>query len=95
MLRGALLFVIIILSGFLSVCAIAQQAQRDNSKPYDESIFIISNYSGISAAAKEESTLDELVKIVDGFMFRIDYDSGNKILRLRNPDNSYSRLQMH
>ena len=72
-------------------CLYAQSAVQDTSTTYDESIFIISNYSGVEANVNEVSTLNELLKNnVNGFRFYLLQNVGDQQLLVKNPDNTYT-----
>lgn len=89
MIRYGFLLLSFIISGMFTLDIYSQQFREDYSKPYDESIYIISNYSGISATAREELKLEELISSVDGFIFNVVYNSGNNALMLKNADGSF------
>lgn len=94
MIRCVFLTCIVFLFGIPNINLTAQSSQQDSLTTYDEAIFIISNYSGISATTPEESTITELLENdVNGFRFYVRQDNKNKLLLVKNPDNSYMPLQ--
>ena len=58
---------------------------------YNESIYIVSNYSAPSSNAPETLSLKELLqKEIEGFYFYLRQDTKTKMLSLRNPDGSFT-----
>lgn len=86
------LFGSIIISA-LAVNLPAQTGEQRYLKLYDESIFIISNYSGISSSTPEVSAFSALLNNkVDGFRFIVTWDSNSKQFVIKNPDASFTPL---
>lgn len=94
--------VISILSLLVSFVAISQrlESQREmdvlDGVKYDESIFLVSNYSVERAAYANEKTipLEELLECgVEGFYFHIRRDSHSGKFLLREPDGSFRDLR--
>jgi len=70
-----------------------RQDALDNNYLYNEMIYLISNYSGISSTTPETHTIDELLKTqTEGFYFYIKQDTNDKTILLKNPDGSFSPL---
>ena len=63
MIKGAYLLLIILISGFLAENLCAQAGNDSEPMTYDESIFIIANYSGVDALTPEKRTLPELLNL--------------------------------
>lgn len=53
-------------------------------KHYNESIFVISNYSGTDATLKERESVAELLPKVGGFRFSLEWERQNNELMLKN-----------
>lgn len=70
-----------------------RQNALDNDYLYNESIYLISNYSGISSTTPEDQTIDNLLQTqTEGFYFYLRQDSRDKTIQLKNPDGSFSPL---
>lgn len=66
-----LLSVLTFVVGTLSI----NGADGNSPKRYDESIFVVSNYSGVDAVATEKSSVKDLIdRNVDGFRFNIEWE---------------------
>ena len=93
MIKRTFLFYIIFLFGILYIDIDAQSIKRDSLTTYDEAIFIISNYSGVSSTQPESLSITELLENnVDGFRFLIDRDINNKELIVKSSNNTYTPL---
>ncbi len=85
--------IVIFLFGILETGLLAQSVPLDTLTTYNETIFIISNYSGISSAHPETATINELLENnIDGFRFYVDRETNNRELLVKNPDNTYTPL---
>lgn len=87
---------IIVLPGFISAQALVSQRQDDidGNLSYQESVYIISNFSNLPnlmETSREKLSLDELLeKEVEGFYFYIKRDTVSDALLLRHQDGSFS-----
>ena len=62
----------------------------ESNLPYNESVYILSNYSSASAMPKETMSLKELLeRNVEGFYFYLKKDSISNALMLRQPDGTF------
>jgi hypothetical protein len=60
-------------------------------KLYDETIFVISNYSGVDATVKEKRSVQDLLdQNIGGFRFSLEWERQGNQLMLKNPDNTSS-----
>lgn len=60
-------------------------AEEGTLKLYDESIFIISNYSGVDANLKETRTVKELLDLnIGGFRFYLEWEKQQNQIMLKN-----------
>ncbi len=63
----------------------AKAAEEGSPKLYDESIFVISNYSGVDANLKETRSVQELLDLnIGGFRFYLDWEKQRNQLTLIN-----------
>ena len=93
MIKGTYLLLITLISGLLAENLCAQAGNDSEPMTYDESIFIIANYSGVDALTPEKRTLSELLNLeVDGFRFLVQLDENTKELSIKNPDASTTPL---
>lgn len=89
----------VVLSGFISAQNLLTQRQGDMDANllYQESVYVISNYSGLSdlpESLREKLSVDELLeKEIEGFYFYIKRDPKTNDLLLRKPDGSFSSCQ--
>ncbi|MDX9882289.1 MAG: LamG-like jellyroll fold domain-containing protein [Prolixibacteraceae bacterium] len=68
-------------SAFLHLVA----AEEGNLRLYDESIFVISNYSGVDANLKETRTVRELLDLnIGGFRFYLEWEKQQNQIMLKN-----------
>jgi two-component SAPR family response regulator len=80
---------IFLLSGF-PVLAFLRAAEDSSLKRYDESIFVISNYSGVDASNTETRSVKELLdQNIGGFRFLIEWEKVNNRLLLKGANGSH------
>ncbi|MDH6356280.1 LamG-like jellyroll fold domain-containing protein [Parabacteroides sp. PF5-9] len=78
-------------SGRSNFFALQRQDALDNNITYNESIYIMSNYSGISPSVPEVFSVKELLqREVEGFYFYLRQDPENQQILLRNPNGLFS-----
>ena len=89
--------VISILGLLVSFLAISQRSEMRRNKDilegvkYNESIFLVSNYSVERTTHVKSASLEELLTSgVEGFYFHIKRDGHSGKLLLREPDGSFS-----
>ena len=93
MIKGTCLLLITLISGLLAENSLAQAGNEPESRTYDETIFIISNYSGVDAFTAEKRSLSELLNLqVEGFRFFVHMDANTKELSIKNPDASFTPM---
>lgn len=64
-------------------------ADGNSLKRYDESIFVISNYSGVDAITTERNSIEYLLsENIDGFRFNIEWEKKNNHLILKEASGS-------
>ncbi|NJK94713.1 MAG: hypothetical protein HC905_07135 [Bacteroidales bacterium] len=64
-------------------------ADNPKLKRFDESIFVISNFSGVDANLTETRSIQELLDAnISGFRFHIDWEKNNNRLILKGTNNS-------
>lgn len=83
----------ITLPELLSAQRLLSQRQEDVAAGilYNESVYILSNYSCLSSNSPEKLSLDELLqKQIEGFYFYLRRDTETNVLLLRNPDGTFS-----
>lgn len=82
---------IVILSYWLfSVLVLAAKAEdAKTSKLYDETIFVISNFSGVDANLNEPSTIQELLdQNIGGFRFYLEWEKQQNQLMIKKADGT-------
>jgi len=93
MIKGTCLLLFTLISGLLAENSFAQAGNEPESNTYDETIFIISNYSGVDALTAEKRSLSELLNLeVEGFRFFVHMDANTKELSIKNPDASFTPI---
>lgn len=83
---------IIILPDLLSAQRLVSQRQEDVEAGilYNESVYILSNYSCLSSNSPEKLSLEELSrKQIEGFYFYLKRDAETNTLLLRKPDGTF------
>ncbi|HEX3006598.1 MAG TPA: LamG-like jellyroll fold domain-containing protein [Bacteroidales bacterium] len=87
-----LLFIFILVVTTVSLRA----ANEALGKRYDESIFVISNFSGVDAIYSEPRTIKELLEEgIDGFRFHIEWEKiHNKLVLKESNNNSSSFIEV-
>lgn len=84
---------IITLPELLSAQRLVSQRQEDVEAGllYNESVYILSNYSCLSSNSPEKLSLDELLrKQIEGFYFYLKRDTETNVLLLRKPDGTFT-----
>lgn len=84
---------LITLPELLSAQRLVSQRRRDLEAGllYNESVYILSNYSCLSSNSPEKLSLDELLrKPVEGFYFYLKRDTETNALLLRKPDGAFT-----
>jgi len=78
-----------ILAGFLLIVTMPVKAINGTSeKKYNESIFVISNYSGVDAVLPESNSIQSLLNNgVDGFRFHIEWEKVKNHLVIKEANN--------
>ena len=85
MKQNCLLIHISSLLGFLLLFSFSGFSQNVILRHYDESIFVISNYSGIDASTKEKRSVQQLLdQNIGGFRFYIRWEKQQNQLMLRH-----------
>lgn len=93
------LFIRCIIFLFLSVCFAGSISAKSSDEilamQYDETIFVISNFSGVDANLNETRTIKELLnENIGGFRFYLEWEKQNNQLMIkRNEGNSISFKQ--
>ncbi|MGQ8337136.1 LamG-like jellyroll fold domain-containing protein [Sunxiuqinia sp. A32] len=78
-------YIILGLCFLISLSSYAQTAENVVLKHYDESIFVISNYSGTDASTKERRSVQQLLDLnIGGFRFYLEWEKQQNKLMLRN-----------
>ncbi len=68
-----------------------RQEDIENNIRYDESIYLVSNYSSVSSNEPESLTIEELLqRQVEGFYLYLKKEPDSERLMLRNPNGSFS-----
>jgi len=76
-----LVFFLFMLSGF----GILFASDETSKKPYNECIFVISNYSGVDANVLESRSIKELLDLdIDGFRFNLEWGKKQNQLMLKS-----------
>ena len=84
---------IITMPELLSAQRLVSQRQEDVEAGllYNESVYILSNYSCLSSNSPEKLSLDELLrKQIEGFYFYLKRDTETNVLLLRKPDGTFT-----
>ncbi len=78
--------VILLFLFFLNVSLLHSSAVEEGTlRLYDESIFVISNYSGVDANLKEPRTVKELLDLnIGGFRFYLEWEKQQNQIMLKN-----------
>ncbi|WP_159522484.1 LamG-like jellyroll fold domain-containing protein [Sunxiuqinia indica] len=85
---------ILLLFSFCITFQVGKAAEDVVFKHYDESIFVVSNFSGIDATTRENKTVSELLDAnVGGFRFYLEWDRQKSQLMLRDAYGRYQPLQ--
>jgi two-component SAPR family response regulator len=64
-------------------------ADGNSLKRYDESIFVVSNFSGVDAVNTEKSSLQDLIdRNIDGFRFNIEWEKTSNKLVLKEANGN-------
>src|SRR3989339_1641302 len=79
-------YVILLFVFFLNVSLLRSGAAEEGTlRLYDESIFVISNYSGVDANLKENRTVKELLDLnIGGFRFYLEWEKQQNQIMLKN-----------
>nr|WP_297903577.1 LamG-like jellyroll fold domain-containing protein [uncultured Parabacteroides sp.] len=83
----------VFLPELLSAQRLVSQRQEDIEAGllYNESVYVLSNYSCLSSNSPEKLSLDELLKKqIEGFYFYLKRDAETNVLLLRKPDGTFT-----
>jgi two-component SAPR family response regulator len=89
-MRTGIRFIGILFCWLLSVLVINARASEEiNSKLYDETIFVISNFSGVDANLNETRTIQELLdQNIGGFRFYLEWEKQQNQLMIKKADGT-------
>jgi two-component SAPR family response regulator len=77
-------------SEWFNFMALQRRDAIDNLVAYHESLYIMSNYSGLSSSVPETLSIEELLqREVEGFCFHLRYDADASVPLARRPDGSF------
>jgi len=82
--------ILVLICWFSSVLVISAKTNDDILlKQYDETIFVISNYSGVDANLNESSTIQELLdENISGFRFYLEWEKQHNQLMIKRADDT-------
>lgn len=85
LLKKLITTIVLAIAPFLMLCA----ADETLTRRYDESFFVISNYSGVDAIINEDKKIADLLQSgVDGFRFLIDWEKTNNTLVVKESNGN-------
>ena len=89
-MRTGIRYIVILVFWLCSVLTSNVKASGDtNSKLYDETIFVISNFSGVDANLNETRTVQELLdQNIGGFRFYLEWEKQQNQLRIKKADGT-------
>jgi len=89
MIRGFKRVVILIFFVFANLVIQAKTGDDAGSKQYDETIFVISNFSGVDANLSETRTIQELLnENIGGFRFYLEWEKQQNQLMIKKADGT-------
>ena len=82
--------ILVLICWFSSVLVISAKTNDDILlKQYDETIFVISNYSGVDANLNESNTIQELLdENISGFRFYLEWEKQHNQLMIKRADDT-------
>lgn len=94
-MRTGIRCIAVLLFWLCSLCAIGVKGAEDaDSKLYDETIFVISNFSGVDANLNETRSVQELLdQNIGGFRFYLEWEKQQNQLMIKKGDGSSISLR--
>ncbi|MGE5393380.1 MAG: LamG-like jellyroll fold domain-containing protein [Candidatus Saccharibacteria bacterium] len=94
-MRTGIRCIAVLLFWLCSLCTISVQGAEDtDSKLYDETIFVISNFSGVDANLNETRSVQELLdQNIGGFRFYLEWEKQQNQLMIKKADGSSISLR--
>jgi two-component SAPR family response regulator len=79
---------------FMVNATTAKTSEESLMKHYDETIFVISNFSGVDASQPETRSIQELLDLnIGGFRFYLEWEKQENQLMIKRPDGSSISLR--